>query len=150
MVQPVHLAFCLFERDRNSPYAMALAATYSSIRQRTSAALHVHVICDHSVRLRTRRRLQRCLAPGDGLEWIEAGQVPEAASFARRMDGRFSPAIIWRVWLPDYLSHLDRCLLLDCDLQVLLDIQRLWQIDLGEMALSAFQGGKQHPEAYYQ
>ena len=46
MTEAINLAFCLFERDDNSPYAMALAATYSSIRQRTAAVLHLHVICD--------------------------------------------------------------------------------------------------------
>ena len=57
MAEPIHLAFCLFERDASSPYAMALAATYSSIRQRTAAVLHLHVICDASVGARTRQRL---------------------------------------------------------------------------------------------
>ena len=35
----VHLVFCLFERDRQSPYPMALAATYSSIREAAAAAI---------------------------------------------------------------------------------------------------------------
>ena len=35
----VHLVFCLFERNRQSPYPMALAAAYLSIRQRTTAPL---------------------------------------------------------------------------------------------------------------
>ena len=147
--RPVLLVFCLFERDRSSPYAMAMAATYSSIRQRTSAKLHLHVICDASVCPRSRRRLRRSLAPADCIDFIDAELVPEAAACARRMDGSFSPAILWRVWLPEYLQHLDRCLLLDCDLQVLLDIRQLWDLDLGQTALAAFQGGKQHPEAYY-
>ena len=149
MAEPIHLAFCLFERDGNSPYAMALAATYSSIRQRTAAVLHLHVICDASVGARTRQRLRRCLAPSDRLLFVSADDVPEAVALARRMDGRFSPAIIWRAWLPDYLAGVERRLLLDCDLQVLLDVHTLWQLDLGDTPLAAFQGGKRHPDAYY-
>lgn len=145
----VQLVFCLFERDRKSPYPMALAATYSSIRQRTAAPLTLHVIADQSVTKRTRRRLRRCLQQGDRLRFHSAEAVPEAHLLAQRLDGHFSPAIIWRAWLPDYLPHVKRCILLDCDLQVLLDIQRLWMMDLHGKCLSAFQGGKPHPQAYY-
>ena len=42
----IQLVFCLFERDQQSPYPMALAATYSSIRQRISAPLTLKVIAD--------------------------------------------------------------------------------------------------------
>lgn len=147
---PVHLAFCLFVRERGSPYPMALAATYSSIRQRTSARLCVHIVVDNSVSGRIRRRIKDSLAPGDELRFYDAGLVPEAARLARLMDGRFSPAIIWRAWLPEYLNKIDRCILLDCDLQVLMDIYRLWSIPLRHFCLAAFQGGKRHPDAYYQ
>ena len=145
----IQLVFCLFERDRQSPYPMALAATYSSIRQRTSAPLTLNVIADESVTKRTRRRLRRCLQPGDRLRFHSADAVPESHRLAQRLDGHFSPAIIWRAWIPDYLPKLKRCILLDCDLQVLLDIRRIWTLDLQRNCLSAFQGGKPHPPAYY-
>ena len=145
----VQLVFCLFERDRQSPYPMALAATYCSIRQRTTAPLTLNVIADGSVSDRTRRRLRRCLQSGDRLRFHSADAVPEAHRLAQRLDGHFSPAIVWRAWIPEYLPKLRKCILLDCDLQVLLDIQRIWTLDLGRSCLSAFQGGKLHPQAYY-
>ena len=145
----VQLVFCLFERDRKSPYPMALASTYSSIRQRTAAPLTLHVIADQSVTKRTRRRLRRCLQQGDRLRFHSAEAVPEAHLLAQSLDGHFSPAIIWRAWIPDYLLHVKRCILLECDLQVFLDIQRLWMMDLHGKCISAFQGGKPHPQAYY-
>ena len=145
----IHLVFCLFQRDDQSPYPMALAATYSSIRQRTSADITVHVIADDSVTRQTRRHLRRSMQTGDRLRFHSAEAVPEAHQLALQLDGHFSPAIVWRAWIPDYLPKLRRCILLDCDLQVLLDIRRIWTLDLGRSYLSAFQGGKPHPQAYY-
>ena len=145
----IHLVFCLFQRNDQSPYPMALAATYGSIRQRTSAAITVHVIADDSVTSHTRRRLRRSMTSGDRLCFCPAEAVPEAHRLSLQLDGRFSPAIVWRAWIPEYLPKLNRCILLDCDLQILLDIRRIWELDLGGMALSAFQGGKEHPQNYY-
>ena len=150
MSDRIHLVFCLFQRNDQSPYPMALAATYSSIRQRTSAAITVHVIVDDSVAPRTRRRLRRCMAKNDKLCFIAADTVPESANLARTLDSGFSPAIIWRAWLPEYLPSIKRCILLDCDLQVLLDIKLIWNLRLNGRHLSAFQGGKSHPSAYYE
>ncbi|MDA9739780.1 hypothetical protein N9U66_00135 [Synechococcus sp. AH-736-M20] len=128
---------------------MALAATYSSIRQRTSGDITVHVIADDSVTRKTRRRLRSSMQAGDRLRFHSAEAVPEAHQLAMQLDGHFSPAIVWRAWIPDYLPKLKRCILLDCDLQVLLDIRRIWTLDLQGNCLSAFQGGKPHPPAYY-
>ena len=145
----VQLVFCLFERDRQSPYPMALAATYCSIRQRTTLPLTVHVIADRSVSRRTKRRLRRCLQSNDQLRFHPAEAVPEAHRLAQRLDGHFSPAIVWRAWITDYLPNLGRCILLDCDLQVLLDISQIWSLDLQGMCLSAYPREKPHPQAYY-
>ena len=145
----VHLVFCLHERHRQSPYPMALAAAYLSMRQRTTALLTLHVIADQSVTKRTRRRLRRCLESGDRLEFHPAEAVPEAHQLGERLDGCFSPAIIWRAWIPEYLPGLKRCILLDCDLLVLLDIRRIWSLDLQGTCLSAFQGGGQKPQVHY-
>ena len=128
---------------------MALAATYSSIRQRTSAAITIHVIVDDSVSRKTRRRLRRSIGLGDLLRFYHAEAVPEAHQLALKLDGHFSPAVIWRAWVPEYLTRLNKCILLDCDLQVFLDIRRIWEIDLDGKCLSAYQGGKVHPQIYY-
>ena len=146
---PIHLVFCLFARDPASPYPMALAATYSSIRQRTSASLRVHVLIDESVSTRMKRRLRKCMHPSDRIKFHAADAVPEALKLSYQMDGSFSPAIIWRAWLNDYLPRIKRCILLDCDLQVLMDIRSIWNIDIQGKYLSAFTGGKRHPRNYY-
>lgn len=146
---PIHLVFCLFVRDLASPYPMALAATYSSIRQRTSASLRVHVLIDKSVSPQIKSLLRECMHPDDRLKFHVADSVPEALTLSLQMDGIFSPAIIWRAWLNDYLPRIKRCILLDCDLQVLMDIRAIWNINLNGQYLSAFTGGKKHPQEYY-
>ena len=146
----VHLVFCLFARNRRSPYPMALAAAYLSMRQHTTAPLTLHVIADESVSKRTRRRLLRCMRSGDRLQFHSAASVPEAHQLGQRLDHKsFSPAVVWRAWIPDYLPHLNRCILLDCDLLVLLDIRRIWSLDLQGTCLSAFQGGGKKPQVHY-
>lgn len=145
---PIHLVFCLFQRDSESSYPMALAATYSSIRQRTSASIIVHIIADDSVTRRTKRRLRRSIHSSDNIRFCSAQSVPEAYKLSRQLDGRYSPAIIWRAWIPEYLPKVERCIMLDCDLLFFMDIRRIWDIELNETYLSACPREKSHPKSY--
>ena len=97
-----------------------------------------HVIADDSVIRKTRRRLRRSTQIGDRRRFHSAEPVPEAHQLAMQLDVHFSPAIVWRAWIPDYLPKLKRCILLDCDLQVLLDIRLIWTLDLQGDSISAF------------
>jgi len=145
----VELVFTLHQRNHLDHYAMALAAAYVSIRQRTTAVLRLHVVIDRSVGAVTRQRLTATLRAGDEIAFVEADSLPEAADLACQLDGDYSPAIIWRAWIADYLPQLDRCLLLDCDLLVRLDLARVWEMSLEGCALAAVLRGRPHVDEYH-
>ena len=145
----VELVFTLHQRNQLDHYAKALAAAYVSIRQRTTAVLRLHVLTDRSVGAITRERLIATLRGDDEIAFVEADSLPEAADLACQLDGDYSPAIIWRAWIADYLPQLDRCLLLDCDLLVRLDLACVWQMALEGCALAAVLRGRPHDKAYH-
>ena len=94
--------------------------------------------------------LRQTLMGKDVIVFRHASVVPKAYALSKQLDGRYSPAIIWRAWLAEYFPELRRCLLLDCDLLFLCDVRELWNIRLGFNALSApFGGGWKLNQAYF-
>lgn len=145
----IDLVFTLFLRDQEQSYAMGLAAVYTSIRQRTKACLRLHVIVDNSVGADIQEKLSAMLRGADQIAFYSASSLPEVERLAQFLDSRFSPAIVWRLWLADYLGALSRCVLLDCDLLFQADIQEIWDVDLGDNALSAPLRGHPHSPALH-
>jgi len=137
----VHLAFCLHQKNKSSPYPMALAATYMSMRDRTTARLCLHILLDETVPFVIRDCLTEMLRDGDQIVFYDVESIEIAHELGRVMGSHYSPAPIWRIWLSDYLSELDRCLLLDCDLQILMDVEDIWRLPLGGCTLMASRGG---------
>ena len=144
----IHLAFTLFQRDSSSPYPMALAALYASIRERTQETLSLHVIVDKSVEILTKRKLEASMREGDCLCFYDAASMVESYRYSCEFDGRFSPAIVWRVWIEHYLD-IEKCILLDCDLLFNFDIKILWDVDLSLCPVSAPLRGVPHPLALH-
>lgn len=133
----VHIAFTLCEKSPHSPFPLGLAAVYASIRRRTQEKLHLHVIVDDSVSAETRLRLAKTVGWEDQIQFYESYVVGESESLSLYLDGRYSKAIIWRAWIGEYLKHLKKCILLDCDLVFNFDIKHLYQVDLRDHAISA-------------
>ena len=133
----IDLAFTLCEKKSPSFYPMGLAAAYASIRQRTRSRLNLHVIVDHTVTEETRSRLCASVSSLDEISFYESSLIAEADQLSAELDGRYSRAIIWRAWIADYLKHLDRCLLLDCDMIFNFDVQKIYDYDLGDCQISA-------------
>ena len=141
----IDLVFTLFLRGQGQSYAMGLAAAYVSIRQRTKACLRLHVIVNNGIDVAVKEKLCKMLKGSDQIAFYSASVLPSVEELGYSLDGRFSPAIVWRLWLGEYLDHLQRCVLLDCDLLFNADIQDIWDLDLGDDALSAPLRGHPHP-----
>jgi len=131
------LAFCLQERDPNSKYPMSLVALYRSIRSHTKVRLRLHIVVDSSVSTDSRRKIACSIDRQDSVRWIEANSCHEAYKLGREVACDFSAAMIWRAWLPEYLAELDECLSLDCDLIMLVDIQKLCSTSISGSYISA-------------
>jgi len=110
---------------------------YASIRVKTQERLHLHVIVDDSVSAETRLKLIATVGPGDQIQFYESDLIRESESLSRALDGRYSKAIVWRAWIADYLKHLKKCVLLDCDLIFNFDLKSLYQVDLSHHSISA-------------
>ena len=149
MTSPIELVFCLHQTSSDSPYPMALAANYISIRQRTNHPLRLHVIVDSTVEESSLQRLRATLKADDQLCVLHASAVPEADQVARETPTLYTPAVVWRAWLPEYLPNLQRCLVLDCDLIACMDVHRIWSIDLNGNTLAAKLRRKPRSEAYH-
>ena len=146
----INLVFCLYLRSQDSPYLIGLAATYASIRANTRARLRVNILHDDTLLDGPKEMLKQSLGGEDEIVFCHASVVPEAYELSKKLDGRYSPAIIWRAWLAEYFPDLRRCLLLDCDLLFLCDVLALWNVRLGSNALSApFGGGWRLNEVYF-
>lgn len=133
----IHIAFTLFQRNSVSYYPMALAAAYRSMRQRTCSRLMIHVIADKSVTLEVRQKIKDSVDDSDMICFYNAEILPEVYEVSLKLDGRFSPAIVWRVWIERYLEHLEKCILVDCDFLFSANVSELWEMDLGECIMSA-------------
>ena len=141
----VDIAFTLFQRDDKVEYPMALCAAYSSIRERTSAHINLHIIVDNSVSSGIRELIELSVKRSDSVFFYEASSIEDVYELSLAMDGRFSPAIIWRVWIEDYLKDLGKCILIDCDILFTFDILKIWDLDLNSAVLSAPLRGVSHP-----
>jgi len=128
---------------------MALAATYISIRQRTNHPLHLYLIVDSTVQSCSLQRLRDTIKAEDQLYVLHASEVSEADQVARDTPTFYSPAVVWRAWLPEYLPHLKRYLVLDCDLIFLTDVHRIWSLELNGKALAATLRRKPRSESYH-
>lgn len=149
MTNPIDLVFCLHQKSSDSPYPMALAANYVSIRQRTSHLLRLHLIVDSTVEESSLERLRATLQGDDQFCVLDSSAVPEADQVARETPTSYSPAVVWRAWLPEYLPSLQRCLVLDCDLIALTDVHRIWSIELNGKTLAALLRRKPRSKAYH-
>ena len=75
MTSPIELVFCLHQKSPDSPYPMALAATYVSIRQRTNHLLRLHLIIDSTVQKCSLQRLRDTIKAEDQLHVLHASAV---------------------------------------------------------------------------
>jgi len=113
-------------------YLKYLAVTLCSILKHLSseAELCVYVIGsglseDSKQKIKKLERIRKF-----DLNYVDVG-LEEYSEFKIYGAPHISSATYVRFKLPDLLSHLDKCLYLDCDILVRTDISQLWNIDIG-------------------
>ena len=150
VIAMIDLVFTLFLRGHDQAYAMGLACVYSSIRQRTKAELRLHVLVDETLSADVKNKFLLMTRGSDQILFYATSALPDVQDLAFSFDSRFSPAIVWRLWLADYLVAIRRCVLLDCDLLFNADIEEIWNLELGDNILSAPLRGHPHPPALHE
>jgi len=144
----INIAINLHLRHDDS-YVRAFAALYASIRTHTTAPLHVFLLHDETLDLSNIRTLSEYIGRQDAISFIDINRFPDIATLGRRFGNtKYSPAVIWRIYLPD-ICPIDKVIVLDADLIFLCDIAGIWNTDLKGMAVSACLRGKPWPAEYH-
>lgn len=103
----------------------AMITVYSVIHNHKSdAKLHIHIFTS-GVEEQDFTRVASLSRPGVEI----TRHTVDAEQFAQRWDGVKSP-MYFRLELSERLPEVERCIYLDCDVIVLDDIEKLWNLDL--------------------
>ena len=147
---PIDLITTLYLRDGDLTYLKAFTVMVASLRTRSSLPLRLWLVHDRSLDGHLQVLLKQWAAPHVDLRLVDVEQRPDIAALARETASpRYSPAMIWRVFLPD-LCPVERAIVLDADLIFLGDPARLWRQSLGDAPLAAVRRGKPWTASYHE
>lgn len=120
-------------------YLLALASMAASLNQNSSMGRQIHLaIIDGGVELADRHRIEQVFSgPARRLSWL----TPNLEDLVGlKVDFHVSRATYFRLQITKLLPEsVNKAIYLDCDTIVQQNIEHLWEIDLGTMALGAVQ-----------
>jgi lipopolysaccharide biosynthesis glycosyltransferase len=129
--QRLHVC-CAAEGD----YVVHCAAMLDSVLFHASErAVQVHFLHGPDPPRQAVDLLRRVVDSGHGR--IDFHNVPQSRLEGLPEDDQFTPAMWYRVFLPELLPRVDRVLYLDCDTIVADSLEPLWQTALGDNYLAA-------------
>ena len=113
-------------------YVQHAAVTIISVVKNTKRNVHFYVF-DCGILPENLERLKRLDVGSNVLEVIQVQKIDVFENY--KYESCYSPAIMYRLAIPEILPHLDKALYLDCDIVAVGDIGELWDIDLGDKML---------------
>ncbi len=130
---PASVSICLSGDDNFVPYIGTLIV---SILENTNAAVDFYLLHE-TLKPENKRALSDIVGryKNASLHFISIGGF----DFYQQI-GAWTSAILYRLKAPDVLSHLDKVIYLDGDMIAVDDIQKLWDIPLGDNYLGACYG----------
>jgi len=147
-MEKVNIVVCLHQ-FHNDNYVRAFAAMYASIRTHTSTFLSLYIIHDETVSTKNLELLSGYVGNRDLITFIDVNNYPDIANISKECDyGKFSPAIIWRIYLTE-LCPVDKVILLDADLIFLCDIETIWNKNIDKFSISASLRRKPWSDEYH-
>ncbi len=138
----IHVSFGLY--DKTGRYSKFVGTTMLSLFENTTAAVTVHLLHDHTLTSDNREKFLQLAA-----RFGQAVKFYNVENFSDKLDefikyvpnvksSHLSVGTIYRFLLPQILSpEIKKLIYLDADIIVTLDLNELWQIDLGEKILAA-------------
>ena len=131
----IHVCFSI--HDARGDYCKYLGIALVSMLENTSCNLHIHIVLDSSVtqnnldRIRNLSNQYKCKIFFHKIDNMRLSRFKDAVKI-------FSIGTLFRFFVAEALpSSLERIIYLDDDLVVNLDIEELWNIDLGEDLVGA-------------
>ena len=139
----IHVCFSLY--DKTGRYSKFTGTTMLSLFANTNAAVTVHILHDDTLTAENRDRLTAVATQFKqtvkfyNVEATCAERLAEIVELVPAIKtARVSVATFYRFLIPYIFPHdFDRIIYLDSDVIVNMDIDELWQIDLGDKPLAA-------------
>ena len=113
-------------------YVQHAAVTIISVVKNTKRNVHFYVF-DCGILPENLERLKRLDVGSNVLEVVQVQKIDVFENY--KYQPEYSPAIMYRLAIPEILPLLDKALYLDCDIVAVGDIGELWDIDLGDKML---------------
>ena len=139
----IHVCFALY--DKTGRYSKFTGTAMLSIFENTTSEVTVHILHDNTLPAENRDKFIY-IAGRYGqtvkfynVEILCADKIAELLQLIPSVkDSKYSVATFYRFLMPYVLpSGVDKCIYLDSDIIVNLDIVELWKIDLGDKVLGA-------------
>ena len=142
----IHIALSVY--DPKGTYSRHAGVVVASVLSNTDEDVCFHILHDETLTDENKRRLEETVSKSlsksseTGHGMIDFVDVSNAFSRVNDVDMekislRFTRGALFRLMLPDIMSHLDKIIYLDCDIVVTMDINDLWQKDLKGHAFAA-------------
>ena len=139
----IHVCFGL--HDKTGRYSKFTGTAMCSLFDNTSAAVTVHILHDNTLTQDNREKFIYLAGQYNqrvkfyNVETLCADKLTEMVNLVPAVKtARVSVGAFYRLLSPQILSaNIDKCIYLDADIIVNLDIKTLWQVEIGEKILAA-------------
>ena len=128
---PIHVALAVY--DPSGTYSQHAGVTITSIFENTKSKVIVHILHDDTLTEDNRRKFIRTAEKyNQTIEFVDVTVYTKSLSQKiKKLTTHFTVGTLYRLFIPEIFSSLSRIIYLDCDIIVNLDINELWDIDLG-------------------
>ena len=132
----IHVALAVY--DPKGTYSQHAGVTVTSIFENTKSKVTVHILHDDTLTdLNRERFLNTAKRYGQIIDLINVEEYKNkiGGETLKNIPDHWSVGTLYRLFIPEVLSGLDKVIYLDCDIIVKLDIAELWNVDIGDNAL---------------
>lgn len=132
--EEIHIVFSIY--DSLGDYSKYVGTTMLSVFANTKSSLEIHLLHDETLSENNKEKFKLlCKKYNHKINFYNVS-LPENLKICKGIE-RFSPASLYRLFIPDLLSHIDKVIYLDGDIISFLDVKELWEIDVEKFSLAA-------------
>lgn len=126
----IHVALAVY--DPKGTYSQHAGVTITSIFENTKSKVMIHILHDDTLTEDNRKKFIRTAEKYN--QPIEFNDITvyrnKIGSRLEKISEKWTIGTLFRMFVPEALSSVDKVIYLDCDIVVNLDILELWNIDL--------------------
>ncbi|MCR5288434.1 MAG: tetratricopeptide repeat protein [Treponema sp.] len=128
----IEIAFAV--HDWYGTYWEYLGVSLFSVMQNTKSAVRFHILCDRTLSADARTSLTSlCAAYGHKILFYDI-TLDDRIPVEKLLQVGYCEGILYRLYLPEFLPDVPKILYLDADILAHMDIQELWNEDIGGCA----------------